>query len=164
MLRVGGEGESDGEQTERCWCLFSLWLVVGDCSQHKHMPSWLTHFLLHSTSQCWATQSQDTTARCVCIYVCICMHAHTVCMLTALVVCKDSHYICVAARTNQEQTQITKNTFQLKVKEGIFHLRLWGRKESGLFPSDSNICGLTGINTIHLLTRWPTSPPTGKIS
>lgn len=107
MLRVGGEGESDGEQTERCWCLFSLWLVVGDCSQHKHMPSWLTHFLLHSTSQHWATQSQDTTVRCVCIYVYICMRECTVCMLTALAVSKDSPYICVVAGINREQTQIT---------------------------------------------------------
>ncbi|TNN58268.1 hypothetical protein EYF80_031508 [Liparis tanakae] len=36
---------------------------MADCSQHKHMPSWLTHFLLRSTSPvCWATQAQDTTA------------------------------------------------------------------------------------------------------
>lgn len=28
------------------------------------MPSWLIHFLLHSTSQHWATQAQDSTANC----------------------------------------------------------------------------------------------------
>lgn len=76
--------ERDGEQTKRCWCLFSLWLVMGDCSQHKHMPSWLTHFLLHSISQRWATQAQNTTARCVCVCVCClfaCMYVCYACSL-----------------------------------------------------------------------------------
>lgn len=68
--------ERDGEQTKRRWCLFSLWLVMGDCSQHKHMPSWLTHFLLLSTSQHWATQAQDTTASCACVSG-VCVHLHT---------------------------------------------------------------------------------------
>lgn len=162
------EKEWDGEQTERCWCLFSLWLVMGDCSQHKHMPSWLTHFLLHSTSQRWATQAQNTTARCVCacVLLCICMHVcslllwltwtHTVCAHFGL-------YACAFAWRHSHKNHTIKETL-LNVKEEIFHIRLWGRKEPGLFSSDLNICGLTGINTIHLLTCWRTSPPRGKIS
>lgn len=70
--RVLEETRRAGEQTERCWCLFSLWLAMGGCSQHKHMPSWLTHFLLHSASQHWATQAQDTTASCACVCLGMC--------------------------------------------------------------------------------------------
>lgn len=77
------------ELTEQRWCLFSLWLVMGGCSQHKHMPSWLTHFLPHSTSLRWATQAQDTTAGPL---YSLPLHAyvHAICMLTALVVVTES--------------------------------------------------------------------------
>lgn len=157
------EKERDGEQTKRCWCLFSLWLVMGDCSQHKHMPSWLTHFLLHSTSQHWATQAQKTTARCV--RACVaCLHAwmhacslllwftqtHNVCAHLNL------HYICVFAWRHTHNNHTIKDTSRLylNVQEDKFHIKLEGLIELGLFRSDLNICGLTGINTVHLLTCW----------
>lgn len=53
------------------------------------MPSWLAHFLPHSTSLRRATQAQDTTASPL---YSLPLHAyiHAICMLTALVVDTES--------------------------------------------------------------------------
>lgn len=56
---------------------------MGGCSQHKHMPSWLAHFLPRSTSPRWATQAQDTTAGPL-YSPPLPRHIHAICMLTAL--------------------------------------------------------------------------------
>lgn len=104
-----------------------------------------------------------TPQRVVCDSVCawICIHVWMVCMLTRFcgqlargVWRKSFCYL-----TAQMQKHILADC---EGSSTVFHIRLWGRKEPSLFPSD--ICGLTSINTIHLLTCWRTSPPTGKIS
>lgn len=95
------ERDGEREQTKQCWCLFSLWLVMGDCSQHKHMPSWLTHFLLHSTSQHWATQAQDTTAR-VCMCVCVCLHACIPYACSLLLWFTWTHTICTSPSVTKQ--------------------------------------------------------------
>ena len=123
---------------------------MGDCSQHKHMPSWLTHFLLHSTSQRWATQAQDTTASCVCVCVCMCVYLHA-CMYGmhthALAVNMESrclrgsfcyHHnpgrVCAATGTHTHTHTHTHRTSQLNVKEGIFLIRASREDRTRLIP------------------------------
>lgn len=82
QIKFCGFKGAEWELTKQRWCLFSLWLVMGGCSQHKHMPSWLAHFLPHSTSLRRATQAQDTTAGPLCS-LSLHEHIHAICMLRA---------------------------------------------------------------------------------
>lgn len=127
------------ELTERRWCLFSLWLVMGGCSQHKHMPSWLAHFLPHSTSLHWATQTQDTTAGPL-YSLCLCMRTSTLYACSLLLWSTRSLNACYHGKSRTSVGNIKSKvplskTSWLKVKEVVVPRRqiYWSIWESQTF-------------------------------